>query len=117
VCGGYYSAFKDLFKTGKHLNVGFPIAKIDSTGETILTKEKDTGSITDIGSVTSQLLYEIQGPLYYNSDVVAQLEGMRIEQFGRTESRVRMSRPSTSAHDQDWVIMQLALDCARLTTI
>jgi hypothetical protein len=86
VCGGYYSAFKDLFKAGKHLNVGFPIAEIDSRGETILTKEKDTGGIIDVGSVTSQLLYEIQGPLYYNSDVVAQLEGIRIEQLG--EDRV-----------------------------
>ncbi|KAJ5021107.1 hypothetical protein J3E73DRAFT_394883 [Bipolaris maydis] len=30
VCGGYYSMFKDLIKTGKHVNMGFPIAEKDS---------------------------------------------------------------------------------------
>lgn len=89
MCGGYYSGFKDLLKAKKHLNVGFPIAEIASNGECILTKEENTGGIISVGSVTSQLLYEIQGPLYYNSDVTAQLEGIRIEQVG--EDRVKIS--------------------------
>jgi hypothetical protein len=88
VCGGYYSAFKDLLKAGKHMNVGFPIAEIDHRGECILTKERNTGGCITVGSVTSQLLYEIQGPLYYNSDVVAQLEDIQMEQVG--EDRVRI---------------------------
>lgn len=79
---GYYSAFKDLLKKGKHLNVGFPIAEIDEKGECLLTNEKHTGGIIDVGSVTSQLLYGIQGPFYYNSDVVAQLEGIKMVQQG-----------------------------------
>jgi hypothetical protein len=89
VCGGYYSAFKDLLKAKKHLNVGFPIAEVDSVGECILTKEENTGGCITTGSVTSQLLYEIQGPLYFNSDVVAQLENIKIEQVG--EDRVKIS--------------------------
>ena len=89
VCGGYYSAFKDLLKKGKHMNVGFPIAEIDHRGECILTKEKNTGGCITVGSVTSQLLYEIQGPLYYNSDVVAQIENIKIEQVG--DDRVHVS--------------------------
>ena len=88
VCGGYYSAFKDLLKAGKHMNVGFPIAEIDHLGECILTKERHTGGCITVGSVTSQLLYEIQGPLYYNSDVVAQLEGIKMEQVGEDKVRV-----------------------------
>lgn len=88
VCGGYYSAFKDLLRAGKHMNVGFPIAHIDHRGETLLTKERNTGGCITVGSVTSQLLYEIQGPLYYNSDVTAQLEGMRIEHVGDDQVRV-----------------------------
>ncbi|KIW00025.1 uncharacterized protein PV09_08377 [Verruconis gallopava] len=56
VCGGYYSAFKDLLKTGKHLNVGFPIAHIDSKGECILTKEKSTDGCITVGSVTPQFV-------------------------------------------------------------
>lgn len=41
-----------------------------------------------VDSVSSQLLYEIQGPLYYGSDVVAQLEGVQMEQIGEDEVRI-----------------------------
>lgn len=89
VCGGYYSAFKDLLKAKKHLNVGFPIADIDYKGECVIRKEKNTGGCVTVGSVLSQLLYEIQGPLYYNSDVTANLEGVKMEQVG--EDLVKVS--------------------------
>ncbi|EME86648.1 uncharacterized protein MYCFIDRAFT_130445 [Pseudocercospora fijiensis CIRAD86] len=75
----------DLLKTGKHVNVGFPIAAVDYRGNCTITKEKNTGGCVTVDSVTSQLLYEIQGPLYYNSDVVAHLEGVKIEQLGEDE--------------------------------
>jgi hypothetical protein len=88
VCGGYYSAFKDLLKAGKHLNVGFPIAHIHDNGETMLTKEANAGGCITVGSVTPQLVYEIQGPLYYNSDVTAQLEGIRMEQVGEDQVHI-----------------------------
>lgn len=39
VTGGYYSGFKDLMKTGKHLNLGFPIAEVEASGECIIAKE------------------------------------------------------------------------------
>jgi hypothetical protein len=40
-------------------------------------------------TIASQLLYEIQGPYYYNSDVTAQIENVKLEQVG--ENAVRMS--------------------------
>jgi hypothetical protein len=43
VTGGYYSMFKDLMKQGKHLDMGFPIAEIESDGTVVITKEKNTG--------------------------------------------------------------------------
>ena len=77
-------------KAGKHVNLGFPIANVDYRGECILTKEKNTpnGGMVTVDSVSSQLLYEIQGPLYYGSDVCAQLEGIKMEQVGEDEVRI-----------------------------
>jgi hypothetical protein len=87
VCGGYYSGFKDLFEGSE--NVGFPIAEIEKNGDTTITKEEGTGGEISVGTVTSQLLYEIQGPLYYGSDVTANLEGIKFEQLG--PNKVKMT--------------------------
>jgi hypothetical protein len=43
VCGGYYSMFKDLIKTGKHVNMGFPIAEVNHDGTFNIAKEKNSG--------------------------------------------------------------------------
>jgi hypothetical protein len=40
ITGGYYSGFKDLMRKGKHLNLGFPIAEVEGSGECVITKEK-----------------------------------------------------------------------------
>ena len=40
VTGGYYSRFKDLMKSGQHLNLGFPIAEVECTGECVIAKEE-----------------------------------------------------------------------------
>lgn len=40
ITGGYYSGFKDLMRTGRHLNLGFPIAEVEANGECVITKEK-----------------------------------------------------------------------------
>jgi hypothetical protein len=39
ITGGYYSGFKDLMKSGKHLNLGFPIAEVEASGECVIAKE------------------------------------------------------------------------------
>jgi hypothetical protein len=88
VTGGYYSRFKDLMKSKKHLNLGFPIAEVYYNGECDIVKEKDSNGIVNIETVTSQLVYEISGPLYYNSDVVANLVDVVLEQTG--EDRVHL---------------------------
>jgi hypothetical protein len=81
VCGGYYSGFKNLFEGCE--DIGFPIAEIFQDGSCVITKEEGTGGEISIGTVTSQLLYEIQGPRYYGSDVVANLEGIEMKQEGK----------------------------------
>jgi hypothetical protein len=78
-----------LLKSKKHLNLGFPIAEIDVDGQCIIAKEKNTGGCVSTETVISQLVYEISGPSYYNSDVVAHLEGINVEQV--EEDRVRVT--------------------------
>lgn len=98
VCGGYYSGFKDLMDGCE--NIGFPIAEVNVDGSCILTKEPGTGGEISVGTVASQLLYEIQGPLYYGSDVTANLEGIVMTQLEKDKVLVTgvkgLPAPSTT---------------------
>ena len=69
---------------------GFPIAEVDSTGSSVITKHPDTGGLVSVGTVTAQLLYEIGGPAYLNPDVVAHFDTAKLELIG--PDRVRISR-------------------------
>lgn len=40
ITGGYYSGFKELMGAKRHLNLGFPVAEVEESGECIITKEK-----------------------------------------------------------------------------
>lgn len=50
--------------------------------------EKNRHGVVNVGTISSQLLYEIQGPLYFNSDVTASLENISMEQVGENQVRV-----------------------------
>ncbi|KIH89893.1 hypothetical protein SPBR_00350 [Sporothrix brasiliensis 5110] len=84
--GGYYSAFKDL--GGHDLDLGYPIAAVDHAGEAVIGMERNRDGLVNIETVASQLLYEIQGPLYYNSDVTASIKDVRLVQVGQNEVHV-----------------------------
>ncbi|PLB36514.1 acyclic terpene utilization AtuA family protein [Aspergillus candidus] len=86
--GGNYSGFKDLLNQRKHINVGFPIAEVDADGVFTISKERDTGGCVTTPSLTSQLIYEIQGPYYLNSDVVADISGVSMENVAPDVVRV-----------------------------
>ncbi|KAJ5895494.1 hypothetical protein N7495_007185 [Penicillium taxi] len=79
VTGGNFSGFKSL--PGNSANIGYPIAEITPTGEFYISKQgRDTGGIVTVETCTAQLLYEIQGPYYYHSDVVAVLDTIQMKQ-------------------------------------
>ena len=86
--GAYSSDVRSLIAQVQHINMGFPICAIDNKGEGVMYKEKNTGGCMTVASVTSQLLYEIQGPLYYNCDVTADLTDINIEQIGEDQVKV-----------------------------
>lgn len=81
VTGGNFSGFKSL--PGESLDLGFPIVEMAADGDFFVTKQKGRDGMVTVDTCKAQLLYEIQGPLYYNSDVVARLDGVRMEQAGR----------------------------------
>jgi len=62
VCGGNFSGFKDVDKRN---DIGYPIAEIGRKGDVIITKQKGSGGIVSVDTCKSQLLYEIQGPWYF----------------------------------------------------
>jgi hypothetical protein len=68
---------------------GFPIAELYEDGSSVITKHAGTGGLVSVGTVTAQLLYEIDKPAYINPDVVARFDTIRLEQQG--PDRVRLS--------------------------
>ncbi|KAJ7354529.1 hypothetical protein DFH08DRAFT_46518 [Mycena albidolilacea] len=89
VTGGNFSGFKELEEGGRWLDLGYPIAEIGAQGEVVITKQKGRGGIVSVGTCTAQLLYEIQGPWYFNSDVTAILDNICFTQIG--DHRVSMT--------------------------
>ncbi|KAJ5097885.1 hypothetical protein N7532_004886 [Penicillium argentinense] len=91
VCGGNFTGFKILEHGGDGwANIGYPIAEISAEGDVVITKQAHaTGGAVTVDTCTSQLLYEIQGPWYYNSDVTAVLDGIHFEQRGINRVAVR----------------------------
>lgn len=81
VCGGNFTGFKTLdLKTRK--DIGYPIAEIGKNGGVIVTMQKGKGGQVSVDTCKAQLLYEIQGPWYFNSDVTAVLDQISFEQIG-----------------------------------
>lgn len=67
----------------------FSIAEIEANGQFVITKEENAGGIVSIDAITSQLVYEIQGLYYYNSDVTANLDKIQLIQEGANRVRVK----------------------------
>ena len=71
---------------------GFPIAEVAEDGSSVITKHPGTGGEVSVGTVTAQLLYEIAGPDYPNTDVVARFDTIAVEQQGRDRVRISGAR-------------------------
>ncbi|HEX4361162.1 MAG TPA: acyclic terpene utilization AtuA family protein [Pseudonocardia sp.] len=77
--GGNFSGFTRI---PNMLVPGFPIAEIAADGSTVVTKHTADGGAVTVDTVTAQLLYEIQGPVYLNSDVTLHLDTVELAQQG-----------------------------------
>lgn len=92
VCGGNFTGFKSFENAGGDgwSNIGFPIAEISADGSVVITKQSySTGGAVTVDTCSSQLLYEIQGPWYFNSDVTAILPDVHFEQLSTNRVALR----------------------------
>jgi hypothetical protein len=84
--GGNYAFFREV--PGLE-HPGFPLAEMHADGSSVITKHPGTGGLVSVGTVTAQLLYEIDGQRYMNPDVVARFDTIQLAQQG--PDRVRVS--------------------------
>ena len=102
--GGNYAFFKEVESFD---NVGYPIAEIYDDGSFYVTKHPDTGGLVSTGTVTAQLLYEINSPAYVNPDVIAHFDTLKIEEVEKNKVYVSGCRGS-SPPDKHKVCINLA---------
>ncbi|NUP05456.1 MAG: DUF1446 domain-containing protein [Polyangiaceae bacterium] len=84
--GGNFSGFLELAgpkgvgdaRFDALLRPGFPIAEIADDGSSVITKHPNTGGRVTVGTVTAQLLYEIDSPRYLNPDAVLHVESIQV---------------------------------------
>lgn len=76
-CGGNYP-FLDEITDRRY--PGFPIAEVAADGSSVITKHNGTGGLVSPGTVTAQLLYEIDSPQYAGPDVVTHFGSVRLAQ-------------------------------------
>lgn len=84
--GGNYSFFGEI---DDMVLPGFPWAEIEEDGSSTIGMPPGSGGEVSVGTVTSQLLYEIGGPRYHNPDVTVRMDSITIQQVG--SDRVRLS--------------------------
>ncbi|OGM49836.1 hypothetical protein ABOM_001486 [Aspergillus bombycis] len=86
VTGANFSGFKPLLP--KLVDLSFPIAEVSPDGSCIITKcETYGGAVTKFNTI-AQLLYELQGELYLNPDVAADLRNVSVDEVGPDRVRV-----------------------------
>ncbi len=95
VTGGNYSFFHEIpgrTEVGGRSRFGFPWAEVAADGSCVIGKHDGTGGAVTIGTVTSQLLYEIGGPEYLGPDVTARFDTIELQQIAPDRVRVSGTR-------------------------
>jgi len=86
--GANFAGF-DQYTVEQLLHLGCPIAEIADNGEAVITKHEALNGYVTEEVVKCQLLYELQGSIYLNSDVKADITNVAVQQVG--PNRVHVS--------------------------
>ncbi|KAJ3564707.1 hypothetical protein NPX13_g7753 [Xylaria arbuscula] len=86
--GANFAGF-DQYTVQQLLHLGCPIAEIAENGEAVITKHEALNGFVTEEIVKCQLLYELQGNIYLNSDVKADISDVSVRQVG--PNRVHIS--------------------------
>ncbi len=87
--GGNYSFFTEIENM---TYPGFPWAEVAADGSCVIGKHDRTDGQVSIGTVTSQLLYEIQSERYANPDVVCRFDTIQLEEVALDRVRISDTR-------------------------
>ncbi|MFI7543520.1 acyclic terpene utilization AtuA family protein [Actinoplanes sp. NPDC049599] len=77
--GGNYSFFTGVADL---LRPGFPLAELRRDGSSVITKHPGTGGEVSVGTVTAQLVYEVDDARYAGPDVTTRLDTVALRQAG-----------------------------------
>jgi hypothetical protein len=77
--GGNYAFFPEIDDL---LRPGFPLAELHRDGSSVITKHPGTGGAVTVGTVTAQLVYEVDDARYAGPDVVTRLDTVSLRQAG-----------------------------------
>jgi hypothetical protein len=101
--GGNYSFFREVPDIAR---IGFPLAEMHADGSFVVTKHPGTGGLVSVGTITAQLLYEIQGVRYLNP---GRHDALRLDpaRAGGAGSRAGLRDPRRAAAADDEGVHQL----------
>ncbi|KAH0832639.1 hypothetical protein FOPE_01296 [Fonsecaea pedrosoi] len=88
--GANFSGFKH-YLTPDFVDLGFPLAEIAHDGTATITKHPGAAGFVDQFNVRAQLVYEIQGNTYLNTDVCADITNVEIRNEPGKKDRVLVS--------------------------
>jgi hypothetical protein len=83
--GGNYPFFTEI---GDLVRPGFPIAEIHPDGSSVITKHPGTAGAVTVGTVTAQLMYEVDDARYAGPDVTTRLDTVALRPAGPDRVRI-----------------------------
>jgi len=96
--GGLWHGWNEL---NDPAGIGYPIAELEADGSCVLTKPDATGGRVSVGTVTEQLLYEIDDPARYRTpDVDVDLTSVSLAEQGMDRVVVK---GATGQPPSDWL--------------